>query len=239
MFVGRSCFHTTRLKSVVELLGVPWVTITFPDLIGPSPLLACLLHLCAQLRIVDSLPSCSWCQKVSCGTQLPIRASDRREERRGGRLVVSFPYFALKTTLGFRQQDEFQPLREEEDSRRWVVEDNCFFLFSGFIMSSISYAVPMEDPPMWDLLGLTSVCCKESSVDCGFVVQSFCERINECLTSPSEKLSEKDRVFRLRRRSLLQRLKRPQNKDKWWAFLRLSSCTSSSGVFPHMSHSSP
>jgi hypothetical protein len=37
----------------------------------------------------------------------------------------------------------------------------------------------------------------------------------------------------------LQRLKRPQNKDKWWAFLRLSSCTSSSGVLPHMSHSSP
>jgi hypothetical protein len=132
MSVGRSCFRTTRLKSVVELLGVPWVTITFPDLIGPSPLLACLLHLCAQLRVVDSLPSCSWCQKVSCGTQLPIRASDRREERRGGRLVVSFHYFALKATLGFRQQDEFQPLREEEDSRRWVVEDNCFFSFFWF-----------------------------------------------------------------------------------------------------------
>lgn len=89
-------------------------------------------------------------------------------------------------------------------------------------MSSISscswricYAVHVENPPMWDLLGLTSVCCKESSVDCGFVVQSFCERINECLTSPSEKLSEKDRVFKLRRRSLLQRLKRLQNKDKW------------------------
>lgn len=79
---------------------------------------ACLLHLCAQLRVVDSLPSCSWCQKVSCGTQLPIRASDRREERRGGRLVVSFHYFAVKTTLGFRQQDEFQSLREEENSRR-------------------------------------------------------------------------------------------------------------------------
>lgn len=147
MSVGRSCFHTTRLKSVVELLGVPWVTITFPDLIGPSPLLACLLHLCAQLRIVDSLPSCSWCQKVSCGTQLPIRASDRREERRGERLVVSFPYFALKTTLGFRQQDEFQPLREEEDSRRWVVEDNCFFSFFWFYYEQHQLCCTHGEPP--------------------------------------------------------------------------------------------